>query len=757
MLNIKINYPIFLDEVKKYIKNKKHLDLIERSYLFAEKNHKGQKRKSGEDFINHPLFTAYFLATWRMGPTTLAAALLHDILEDTPIEYSVLNNEFGLEVASLVESVTKVSYFAKENRNQIKSMYLRKLYISLSRDIRVIIIKIADRLHNMLTIEYHTAKKQLEIANETLDIYSTIALRIGMKSAQSELEDLSFKVINPQQYKKIQNLLNDSKNKLDLIVKSAKEEINKKIKNEINKEFLILGRTKTIYSIYRKIHIFAKTFDDIYDILAIRIIVNNIDECYTVLGLVHQIFTPLSGRFKDYIAIPKNNLYQSLHTTVVNSDGYIFEIQIRTKEMDNTAQYGVASDWIYKDGEKYSIQLKQKKIDQRLDVFNRILKLDDTIKQSKIDQNQNNADTYFEDNIKNDIFSSLIYVLTPKGKVITLPYGSTALDFAFRIHTEVGYQTIGAKINGRYSSFNVFLNSGDLIEIKTSKYQKPNNSWLNMVKTTSSKEKIKKYLKNQETNFNDNVKKLKNSDIVKKVKLQIKEYLQNNNLKWKVNNNPIILNKKLSILGYDTIDNFFKDVYNKIYSIEDAYKLVYMDNDMNNSDEKLIQNLKDKKTKLKLNITDEILLPNISGNLSNISCNISKCCMPIPGEKIIGIVSPSKAIKIHLTTCANIGNQNKLNIPQVDVKWNENIIVKNHFFTKLVIEVINRPGTILKISSILNYLDCPIVSMNTYYRKNRVSVPIKITIKVKNSDILKQILSSIKSLANVIDIKRFMN
>ncbi len=755
MIYIKLKILKFVDlenEIKKYIKDENLIRKIKECYEFAEEKHRGQKRKSGDNFIQHPLYTAFYLSKWKMGAVSICVGLLHDILEDTPITYNELNEKFGEEISLLVESVTKVSFFAKENRNQIKSLYLRKLYISLAKDIRVIIIKLADRLHNMETIQYHKPLRQKEIAKETLTIYSAIAHRLGMKEAQSKLEDLSFKVINPIEYRRIVNKLKTTKNNLTKVLSNAKRLINKEIFLKINKTFTIYSRTKTIYSIYRKINLFKKNFEDINDILALRVIVDNIDECYNILGLIHQLFIPLSGHFKDYISMPKNNLYQSLHTVVVNSDGYIFEIQIRTHDMDEIAQYGAASHWKYKEGEKYNIEKKQKDIDDRLDIFHRILELENSLLEKKANEGSNlDADFYFENEIKEDIFSSLIYVLTPKGKVITLPYGSTALDFAYKIHSEVGNKTIGAKINGIFCSFGTILSSGDLVEIKTSKNQKPNRNWLKMVKSNSSKERIRKFLKKQNDNKN-NLKRISDSEKIKIVKQKIRNYLDKNNLKWKILTNDAILNDKLKELGYMSVDKFLIDVYNKIYSIEDAYKLVYIDNSVDNLEKNLIKNLQEKKKiSKKINLTNDVIVTGLDG----IKANLSKCCMPIPNEKIVGYVSMAKTIKIHSKDCKNVKNVELDKL--LKVSWNVNVTKNKFYLTKIIIFCTDENGMIMKISSILNHLNCPIESISSNKNNTKLLVKIKLTIKIKNSLILEQILSSIRSIKNIREVKRLVN
>jgi len=477
-------------ELKKYIFEQTSIDLINKAYRFAKKQHANQFRKSTRPFIQHPLYTGYYLAKWRMEPTMICAGLLHDILEDTPITFKKLSTVFNPEIANLVKSVTKISYFAKKQRANLQTSYLAKLYCNLAKDIRVIIIKIADRLHNIKTIQYHTIKKQIEICQETLNIYASIAHRIGMTKAQFELEDLSFKVLDFKNYQLIKSKIkldnNKSKKYLENIITIIKNNYPKLIKTEVSFE----TRVKSIYSIYRKMQQKNKLLSEIHDVLAIRIIVNSVLECYQMLGVVHNLFTPLKNTFKDYIAAPKWNLYKSLHTILLDKTGKVFEIQIRTVKMNQTATYGVASHWQYKYQKKYVVKKQQEKIDDQINLFKGILKIYHEFKNNKELKQLN-----FPKQIKEDIFSSLIYVLTPKGKVITLKNGATALDFAYKVHTEIGNRISGAYINNKFKKFSTVLNSGDVIKIIVNKKQHPKQEWLKIAKTHLAKLQIKKYLR----------------------------------------------------------------------------------------------------------------------------------------------------------------------------------------------------------------------------------------------------------------------
>ena len=475
------------NELKKYIFEEKSIALINKAYVFAKKQHANQFRKSKRPFIQHPLYTSYYLAKWKMEPKMICAGLLHDILEDTPISFKTLSNLFGLEIATLVKSVTKVSYFAKKQRTIVKKNYLSQLYLDLAKDIRVIIIKIADRLHNIQTIQYHNKAKQIEICSETLNIYASIAHRIGMSKVQFELEDLSFEVLDPKNYKLIKNKIKLDVSKSKKYLTNIIEIIKNNYHSFLNCDAIFKTRVKSVYSIYRKMQRKNKTLNEVHDVLAIRIIVSSILECYQMLGVVHSLFTPLKQTFKDYIASPKRNLYKSLHTIVLDKNGNVFEVQIRTNQMDEQASYGAAGHWQYKYQKKYVIKKQQEKIDNQINVFKQILKIYHSFK--------NDKQLNFPKQIKEDVFSSVIYVLSPKGKVITLKNNATALDFAYKVHTDIGNKISGAYINNKFKKFNTKLNSGDVVKIVVNKKQHPKYDWLKDAKTHLAKSQIKKYLK----------------------------------------------------------------------------------------------------------------------------------------------------------------------------------------------------------------------------------------------------------------------
>ncbi|WP_425376767.1 RelA/SpoT family protein [Spiroplasma endosymbiont of Aleiodes alternator] len=737
-----------LAEAKTFIKDPKQITKIKVAYEYALLKHKDQYRKNGDPYVYHVLSTAYNLVLWHLDVSSIQAGFLHDILEDTPTTFDELVAEFGLEVANLVLAVTKVSHFAKEKRNEIKANYLRKLYLSLAHDIRVIIIKMADRLHNIRTINFLNPEKQIIIAKETLEVYASIAHRLGMRKLQSELEDRSFAVLHPKEYKKIDNLINLDREKREKLVNEIIKELSKTLSQHKNLIFKIYGRSKHLYSIYRKMYYFGKDFDDIHDILAIRVVTNSIDSCYAILGYIHQSFTPVPGRFKDYIATPKNNMYQSLHTSVV-FDNEIYELQIRTEEMEDFAEAGAASHWRYKEGEKKNPKKRQAEIDEKLNIFQEILNLNDL--NPNVDENIL-ADNIVKDNnlekeIRQDIFSDLIYVLTPNGNVITLPFGSTVLDFAFKVHTEIGETTVGARINGIYSPINTVLKSGDIVEIKTAKTARPSRDWLNIVKTNFAQHKIKKYLNNQQEKFNqeNKIKDTENKEKIKKTKEKIEEYIIENHIRWKIAKRNVIMSRIRS-LKYKTYEDFCLDVANGTYTIEQAVTTILY------SDSATFQELKTKQqTTMNLSSNNEIIIENAP----NTKTSLAHCCLPIPDEPIAGYITKGQGIKVHRLICPNVSlPERKERI--IDTKWNLLATSYHIYNSKIQIQYLDRPALMTDVLNILGYLKAQIQSIDANNKLKENHGSLKILIKVSNIERLHQIISSIKKIPDIIAINRII-
>lgn len=741
---------ILIEELNKYIFNKELIAEVYQAYFYAENKHKNQIRKSGDPFIYHPLSTAYYLAQWRMSPRTVIAGLLHDIIEDTPVIFEEIEQLFGTDIANIVESVTKTSFFAKENREQMKSKYLRKLMLSMIRDIRVIIVKIADRMHNILTLNFMPPDKQYIIAKETLEIYSTIAHRIGMKIAKNLLEDYSFRYLNPEEYSRVSYLLDEDKIAREQMISEIIAAIKAKIDSQNTVEkYEIYGRSKSIYSIYRKMTMFGRSFSDINDILAIRIVTKKVDECYAVLGWIHQIYIPISGKFKDYIATPKNNLYQSLHTTIATKEGVIFEVQIRTYEMEETAMHGAAAHWKYKESEgDISIAEKQKEIDKKVDMFTRILNLEKlAIENEEIEygSEMEKLETEMEETIKSDYITSLIYILTPEGQVITLPFGSTVLDFAYKIHTDIGDHTVGAKINGVFSPFNTTLESGEMVDVQTSSEIEPQEKWLKFVRTSTARKAIEKFLdfKRQNTIKKEEISKQK---IIRKTKKEIDKYIIDNNLKWKINTQDEI-QKKLNVLDYKNIDDFLLSIARDDFSIKEAVEFVFVDSPSEMSSQQL-KDIKTRKYKSTSGRSDLQI-----NDMNNLNATLAECCYPLPNEPIIAFMSKTKGIQVHLKECSNILNiKNIKNI--LKTKWIFEEIQKYDYKVRIKLITSTRPGLLQAVTQILTAQRVNIYEIKLSTSEEEMFANSIFGIEVRDVNHLKVILTSLKEVPGVKSVMR---
>ncbi len=713
---IKITIDDLINKFKTYNSNEKDIELIKRAYEYAEKKHFGQKRISGDDYILHPLNVALILTEVSADAPCMAAALLHDTIEDSDATKEEIEKLFGSEVALLVDGVTKINKINFISDSEASAAYQRKILVGLSEDVRVIIIKLADRLHNMRTINVLSEEKQKRKAKETLEILTPVAHRLGIYKIKSELEDLSLRYLKPDAYFDIVEKLNQKKSERDAIVKKMMDEVSELLnKHGITHE--IKGRSKSIYSIYNKLSK-GKSFNDIYDILALRVFVDTEQECYLALGLIHSKYKPVPKRFKDYIAMPKTNLYQSLHTTVFGLDGELFEIQIRTYEMDKIAEYGIASHWSYKENKDANTK---DAMEQKLQIFRSIIEL-----------NEDTPNTEeFISSVKKDVLSEdVIYVYTPKGDVIELPKGSTPVDFAYKVHSEVGDRMIGAIVNDIIVPLDYELNTGDIIKINTNKASKPSKDWLNFVVTTGAKNKIRAYYSRLEKDENI----LKGSELLekelRKENLSINEFLSNKNI-------DIIINE----LKLETIDDLYINIALGKYTPQSIIKIT---NKKEEVKEDLVTKINNSKFNIEKNDNNDVLVEGIS----DIKTSLSGCCKPLPGDSIIGYITRGSGVTIHRSTCKNILDTDER---LINVKWNET----NKKYPSDIIVHTNTYDNLLDIITKATSINIIIDSITTINKSDHKVY--RMTVLVENKEKLDKFINDLLNLSFIKKVEREIN
>ena len=649
--------------------NKEEIDIVKKAYYYAYDLHKNQIRQSGEPYITHPLNVAYILADMHADKDTIIAGLLHDTLEDTSISKEDIAHDFNQNVANLVDGVTKLSkmnFSTKQDQNYANT---RKIITGITEDVRIIIIKLADRLHNMRTLQFKNEFKQKENALETMEIFVPLAYYIGAYRIKSELEDLSLKYLKPEIFFDIAEKLNTTKVERDSYVNNMMEEVSNLLKqNKIKHE--IKGRSKSIYSIYKKLDK-GRSFNDIYDLLAIRILVEKEQECYLALGLIHSKYKPIPKRFKDYIAMPKTNLYQTLHTTVIGPDGNLFEIQIRTYDMDKIAENGIASHWAYKEGKNASVEM-QNITEQKLQFYKSIIELNE--------EKLSNED--FVNTVTNEVLNNSIYVYTPKGDVFELPKGSTPIDFAYRIHSEVGDKTVGAIVNNNMVPLSYELKNTDVIRIITNKAsQGPSREWLNIAKTTQAKNKIKAFFnKTSKDDYITSGKDLLEKEL-RREKIAITDFMKQESL-----------NEVLKELKLDSLEDLYLNIGNGKYSAKSVVK--------KQDEEK--EEEKPKKTINKIFDNDIIV-----GDTNNIKTHIASCCYPVPGDEIIGFITKTNGISIHRKNCSNVET---LDEKIIDARFNK--VTKNKYYTELLVYTSSSENILFDIMQAVNNINIQVESMN---------------------------------------------
>lgn len=672
-----------------YIHDNEEIENIKKAYNFSQKKHAGQFRKSGEEYIIHPLNVSIILTTIYADAVTIEAALLHDVLEDTDTTKEELEEEFGSEVAHLVEGVTKLSKINFSTENEYLIDYYKKIIVGISEDVRDIIVKLADRLHNMRTLWALPREKQKKISKESLEILVPIAHHLGIHKIKSELEDLSLRYLKPEIFYDIAEKLNNTKLERDKTVYEMMTQVTNLL-NEHNIKHEIKGRSKSIYSIYNKLNK-GKKFSDIYDLLALRILVDTEQECYLALGIIHSKFRPLPKRFKDYVAMPKPNMYQSLHTTVFGLDGYLFEIQIRTYEMDEVAENGIASHWSYKEN-KDAKKTMQSTTEQKLQFFKAIMDLN----------NDKMSSEEFVHSVKEEVLNNNIYVFTPKGDIFELPKGSTPIDFAYKVHTKVGETMVGAIVNNSIVTLDYELKSNDIVKINTNKNSTPKKEWLKIAKATQTKNKIKSYFNKSEKELNIEKGKYSIEKELRKRKLVFQDFFKEQNIK------TICDNLKLKDLEevYLSVGSG-KNSPNSVINIIDKYKEVPVP--------KIVRMAS------KNNDADII----VSG-IDKIKVNLANCCNPIFGDDIIGYITKGNGISIHRKHCHNI---EMMDHRIVGVNWNNETSLDKRYLTILTIVSTTTENKVADIVQKTSMLNISIDSVKTVSRQDQVVYELAIYVK----------------------------
>lgn len=725
-----------LEVCGKYITNQESIDLINQAYDFIMEKHEGQKRKSGEPYTIHLIWVAYILATLQTGPATIAAGLLHDVMEDCGVSREEMVERFGEEITTLVEGVTKIGKMPFKDESDVYAENHRKIYIAMAKDIRVILIKFADRLHNMRTLQFMPPHKQKRISRETLEVYTPIAHRLGINDIKTELEDLSLSYLDPVAYSEISKLLATKQEERKESVAKMMASV-KQILDDNSYQYRILGRAKSIYSIYKKMFVKKKRFDELYDLYALRIITQDKMDCYGILGLIHDQYRPIPGRFKDYIAMPKPNMYQSLHTSVIGEDGNTFEIQIRTEEMDELAELGVAAHWRYKENKGYSSKKEQQEIGEKLQWLREFISLSDDIKDG-------DAKEYY-DSLKRDIFEANVYVLTPQGKIVELPNGSTPIDFAYRIHTEVGHKAVGAIANNVMVPIDTKLNTGDVVEIKTNKQSLgPSEDWLKFVRTAGARNKIRQFIANREAEtkketIEDGRKMLR--DELKKRQLDEKKYMD-----------PDTYKTYLGSFGARSFDDILYFIGKKsLPAMNLLDRVVPKKSGFFDSISKMLQrnNQVNEKQQSSRNNSGVVVK-----GLDGLRIQLSKCCNPIPGDDIMGFVSQGQGIKVHRRDCPNI-QQPEIKARLIDVYWDFASISTMKFQADLEIVGLDRPNLLNDVVTSLGQMKINI--LNIHADVVDMKAIIKLKISVEDASRLQQAIDNIDRIQGIYEIKRVIH
>jgi GTP diphosphokinase / guanosine-3',5'-bis(diphosphate) 3'-diphosphatase len=695
------------------------LDIIDRAYVYSARVHAGQVRLSGEPYLSHPLEVAGILSDMKLDSVSVAAGLLHDVVEDTHATPEEIREMFGPETEHIVAGVTKISTLSFDNSQARQAENIRKMILAMADDIRVILIKLADRLHNMRTLQYHTNRqKQIEIAQETLDIYAPIAARLGIYWIKQELESIAFQYVIPEEYERIKALINKDKEEREEYIKTIQSYIQHKM-DTANLKCEVSGRYKQFYSIYQKMIQQNLEFEEVYDIIAFRIILDTIPQCYEALGLLHSLWKPIAKKFKDYIAVPKLNMYQSLHTTVIGPFGERMELQIRTQEMDKVAKSGIAAHWSYKEGR--SVDEKTGKT---------FAWIQDLVENQA---NYRDPDEFME-NVRIDLFPDEVYVFTPKGEIKTLPKGATPIDFAYQIHSEIGNQCTGAKVNGRMVSLQYELKTGDSIEVITSKGHNPSKDWLSFVKTVKAKSRIRQWIRTLEKGRSVTLGREMCEKAFRKYRLNFNNLMRSEEM-----------NDVVEEFGFSSIDDLIAEVgYGKITPLQIVRKFQpKTDENIEKTDISIIDKIIGRVRKKKAH--DGVIVKG----LDDILVKFGKCCQPVPGDKITGYITRGQGVTVHRTSCVHALQMTPER--QIAVAWAGDI--SDTYPVRICIRSYDRFGLLAEITAAISKNSANILQAHTETNENKM-VDTFFTIAVEGTDHLQKVLASLRKIKFVQDVKR---
>ncbi|MDF2520762.1 MAG: (p)ppGpp synthetase [Clostridia bacterium] len=713
-----------IDKIEKY-NSSDSITVIKNAYEFAYKAHNGQKRQSGDDYITHPYEVANILADLNLDNVTIAAGILHDVVEDTIYTYDDIKDEFGEEIAMLVDGVTKLGKLEYTTKEEQQAENLRKMFIAMAKDIRVILIKLADRLHNMRTLKYMPEKNQREKASETMEIYAPIAHRLGISTIKWEMEDLALRYLEPKEYYELVDKVAKKRQEREEYINSVIEQLRERI-HDVGIEAHIEGRPKSFYSIYRKMFKQNKSFDQIFDLTAVRIIVETVKDCYGALGIVHTLWKPIPGRFKDYIAMPKPNMYQSLHTTVIGPDGQPFEVQIRTWEMHRTSEFGIAAHWKYKEGKDSLTDF-----DEKFTWLRQMLEWQNEIKDTR----------EFMETLKIDLLVDEVYVFTPKGDVIDLPVDSTPIDFAYKIHSHIGNKCVGAKINGRIVTLDYKLQNGDIVEIITSANANgPSRDWLKIAKSNHTKNKIRQWFKKEKKE--ENV--LKGRELLER---EVKRHGYASSILLK----PEWLETVAKKFSLHSVEDLYSSVgygglsaNQVILRMKEEYKKVFKVEDKDIVAE--LEKLQKPEIKKKISSTGV----KVKG-IDNVMIRFARCCNPVPGDEVFGYITKGRGVSIHRKNCPNANEFLQEPERLIEVEWSE--ATKSSYNADVEIRAYDRKGLLVEITTIIDESKININSFSSRTTKDRMAI-ISFVLEIHDVEQLNKLIRKFKKIEGIVDVFR---